>query len=104
MHGLPPSYDRWKTTPPEPKEIVADYCAYHRCGAELMAGQEVYRDSRGGEHFCDKDCFRAFLKFNLDESLDELIDKLEADGDTGFVEIEAIEQEPPELDPDIYDY
>lgn len=104
MRGLPPNYDRWKTTPPEPEEIVVDYCAYQGCGDKLQAGREVYRDSRGGEHFCGRDCFRAFLKSNLDESLDELIDKLEADGDTEFFELEAIEQEPPEPDPDIYDY
>lgn len=55
------NYDNWKTSPPEPVEIVVRQC--EECGDELMAGYQVYKNE-ADEYFCDRACAIDHFKKN----------------------------------------
>lgn len=45
-----PGYDRWKTTPPDPKEPkIVERC--YACGNELYEGEECYYIDN--EYYCE---------------------------------------------------
>jgi hypothetical protein len=48
-----PDFDRWLTTPPEPKTTGRCGC----CGAELYEGCEYVRDRSSDEWYCDDTCY-----------------------------------------------
>lgn len=71
--------DRWLTTPPEPEEIPVKEC--YICNDTLYHLDEVLYDSRIGEHFCDKECFKRYLFKYFNDEADEFIDLLESNRD-----------------------
>lgn len=60
-NGLPPSYDTWKTTPPESK-IVGE-CDH--CGAELYEGETALKVYVNNEVICHR-CLEDYAKEHLD--------------------------------------
>lgn len=83
------NYDTWKTSPPERQQLTI--CKH--CTAELYDGEDIYKDHRTGELYCDDTCFRNDMKKpdNIDDELREYIDYLENNGNSGRITLDEEE-------------
>ena len=81
------SLDKYLITPPYDNDIIAGKCAC--CSENLYQGQFVYYQNMEGLYFCDKDCFKEYVKTNDDE-LDYYIELLEDDNLTYETVIEKV--------------
>lgn len=81
--------DRFKH-PEEPKQPLPSGFACAKCKTLLNAGHEAIYDQDVHEHFCNRDCFKAWVKEFFDEEFDRYWDMLR---NKGTIKIEALKPE-----------
>lgn len=76
-------YDAWKlATPWDDEKPSGIHCS--QCGEEFMFGQSVLQEGVSGEYYCDSDCYRNYIR----ENIEQFFETIEEEYEVGEVEIE----------------